>query len=226
MKAIMLSIKPNWCRLIGLKQKTVEIRKTRPTTDLPFKCYIYCTLDGDYLTSVNGELQKLNEISLDLKQSSIIRELNGRIIGEFVCNEITYLGNISTDPWERLLGNVHEEHKRLVIKAACLTERQLHEYGGKYAWHISDLVFYKEPKELSEFVIPCKEYNKENPRCGDCNYYYSECNDSIGFYEECCCEGLKPLIRPPQSWCYVEKNKLKSGNVITNEYNSECSTFI
>ena len=46
-KAVLLSIKPVWCRKIILKEKTVEVRKTKPEiVKPPFKCYIYCTKFG------------------------------------------------------------------------------------------------------------------------------------------------------------------------------------
>ena len=43
MKSVMISIQPKWCELIASGKKTVEVRKTRPKIDVPFKCYIYCT---------------------------------------------------------------------------------------------------------------------------------------------------------------------------------------
>ena len=44
MKAVLLSIQPVWCSKIVLKEKTVEVRKTKPEGVKPqFKCYIYCT---------------------------------------------------------------------------------------------------------------------------------------------------------------------------------------
>ena len=42
-KAVLLSIRPNWCKKIANLRKTVEIRKTAPNLEVPFKCYIYCT---------------------------------------------------------------------------------------------------------------------------------------------------------------------------------------
>ena len=46
MKAVLISIKPNWCKLIWSGMKTVEVRKTRPKLETPFKVYIYCTGAG------------------------------------------------------------------------------------------------------------------------------------------------------------------------------------
>lgn len=43
MKAVLISIRPEWCKLIATDQKTVEVRKTVPKIPTPFKCYIYCT---------------------------------------------------------------------------------------------------------------------------------------------------------------------------------------
>jgi len=41
MKSVILSIQPKWCELIASGRKTIEVRKTRPQIDTPFKCYIY-----------------------------------------------------------------------------------------------------------------------------------------------------------------------------------------
>lgn len=42
-KAVMLSIRPKWFEKICGGEKTIEVRKTRPKLETPFKCYIYCT---------------------------------------------------------------------------------------------------------------------------------------------------------------------------------------
>lgn len=47
MKSIMISIQPKWCAKIESGAKTIEIRKTRPKIETPFKCYIYCTKGKD-----------------------------------------------------------------------------------------------------------------------------------------------------------------------------------
>ena len=43
-KSVMLSIRPKWCEKIANGEKTIEVRKTKPNLETPFKCYIYCTL--------------------------------------------------------------------------------------------------------------------------------------------------------------------------------------
>lgn len=40
-KAVLISIRPKWCEKIMSGQKTIEVRKTRPKMNPPFKCYIY-----------------------------------------------------------------------------------------------------------------------------------------------------------------------------------------
>ena len=41
MIAVLISIRPEWCQKIVNGQKTIEVRKTRPKMNPPFKCYIY-----------------------------------------------------------------------------------------------------------------------------------------------------------------------------------------
>lgn len=79
MKAVFLSIRPNWCKLIWGGMKTVEVRKTRPKLETPFKVYIYCTGAGAWRQrSPKTGLQKMEE----------------RIIGTFVCDKIDQLTHI------------------------------------------------------------------------------------------------------------------------------------
>ncbi len=41
--AVLLSVRPKWCELIASGKKTVEIRKTRPKIETPFKCVVRIT---------------------------------------------------------------------------------------------------------------------------------------------------------------------------------------
>ena len=40
-KAVLISIRPEWCQKIMAGRKTIEVRRTRPKMNPPFKCYIY-----------------------------------------------------------------------------------------------------------------------------------------------------------------------------------------
>ena len=39
----LIIVGPKWCGKIVSGEKTIEVRKTRPKMETPFKCYIYCT---------------------------------------------------------------------------------------------------------------------------------------------------------------------------------------
>lgn len=71
-KAVLISIQPKWCKLIASGKKTVEVRKTRPKLEMPFKCYIYET---------KGKLQRYSSVAWE-------NEGKGKVIGEFVCSNI------------------------------------------------------------------------------------------------------------------------------------------
>ena len=210
MKSVLISIQPKWCELIASGKKTVEVRKTRPKTYVPFKCYIYCTKPkgkNDFgLCLDRGMSGNLKSIGLLFKQNYEaalnmgMDILSGKVIGEFVCDAVEhYTSNCTV--FESVLLPSPEE-----LEEMCLTLDEINAYGtrGKllYGWHISDLVIYDKPKELNEFFMYCGE----NPKCDGCEaHYYS--NTECGKEDYCCSiiDGHRPLKRPPQSWCYVEK---------------------
>ena len=159
MTAIMQSIRPEWCELIASGKKTMEIRKTRPKIEPPFKVYIYCTKGCESIWTKNYERDG---------------HLNGKVIGEYVCDKITQL-DIPYPCFQK------EINKDLLI-SACLTYSDVHNYAGSgnrvYGWHISDLVIYDTPKELTEF-----RRWKYGPMWAE----------------------KEKIKRPPQSWAYVEE---------------------
>nr|DAI96193.1 MAG TPA: hypothetical protein [Bacteriophage sp.] len=110
MIAVLISIRPKWCEKIINGQKTIEVRKTRPKMDTPFKCYIYeCG--------------------------------NGKVIGEFLCDEIININGAGRIPSD-------------AARPTCLEPAELHQYLGAatgFGWHISNLKIYDTPRELREF---------------------------------------------------------------------------
>ena len=60
--SIMQSIRPKWCELIANGKKTIEVRKTRPKIDPPFKAYMYCTKSRDMLWILNKKEKNNAEI--------------------------------------------------------------------------------------------------------------------------------------------------------------------
>ncbi len=133
-KAVMLSIQPRWCELIANGEKTMEVRKTRPKLETPFKCYIYCTMDHPYISVSCGELDKLNY------RTNTVGRCNGKVIGEFTCDRIYGLAPLNHAPDD-------------VEQQACLTREEIVRYlkGVGYGWHISDLQIYDEPVDITNF---------------------------------------------------------------------------
>ena len=184
MKEVMISIHPKWVHKILDGKKTVEVRKTVPKIETPFKCYIYMTSGGHewrdpFSTAVVPPSGEMYCGAM-------------RVVAEFICDRICTIA-YTMDGFADVVD----------CETSCLMPKDFIEYGkGKplYGWHISDLKVYDKPKILRAFRNPCKEYEKDYPQCGNCDFYHS-----MGEYPaECGCDGAKPLIRPPQSWCYVE----------------------
>lgn len=176
-KAVMLSIRPKWVEKIANGEKTIEVRKTRPKLETPFKAYIYCTMpdakDPHNILELHGADGK-------------IRKANGKVIGEFACERIvpiTYDG-----------GRLWCPTNAAFSPATCLSQAEIIAYIGDkgrcYGWHMSDLRIYDTPKELSEFKTLCRV----DADCCACPYYN---------YTKMDCDG-RFIGRPPQSWCYVE----------------------
>lgn len=130
----MISVRSKQCEKIYRGEKTVEVRKTRrPKMQIPFKCYIYCTMHHPYISVSCGKLDKLNY------RTNTVGRCNGKVIGEFTCDCINELAPSNYVPDD-------------VKQQACLRGKNLKGVG--YSWHISDLKIYDTPKELSKFSRP------------------------------------------------------------------------
>lgn len=186
MKSVLISIQPKWCELIASGKKTVEVRKTRPKLETPFKVYIYQT-KKPVSVSFSGTGKHISEYD----KTYYYNERSGKVIGEFVCDRITRFKIFEDDTVQ--FWNFAE------LEKSCLTYEQVVEYIGRnnfgFAWHISDLIIYDKPKELSHFLQYC-EYDYDIDKCIGCKK--TSYND-LG--QECC---DRRITRPPQSWCYVE----------------------
>lgn len=194
-KAVLISIQPKWCELIASGKKTVEVRKTKPKMEVPFKVYIYCT------RYKKGKLiwKKGNKF-LGYK----LTDVSGRVIGEFVCD-----GYDEFIPTEKGI----RSRRFLALYESCLSIAEMRTYlSGKtgYGWHISNLIIYDKPKELSGFY-KYTEYDDSNNDIRPCNVCERNKFDSaemceycgIDYYGEHCIH--LQMKRPPQSWCYVEE---------------------
>ena len=218
MKAIMISVKPEWCEKICNYKKTIEIRRTMPKCELPIKVYIYCTGARKYFFH-NGIGETLDDLyrlpkNADYDGGKIKfgysgelmccgaeydknNFLNGKVIAEFVLKKVDFI---------KMPKNISKEFQQ----KTCLKPNQILDYlGGNlfknfYAWHIDDLKIYDEPKELNEFehyISNNRCPKKENGmNCEDCKSYNKEHNTCLALYYL-----HKQVKRPPQSWCYVEE---------------------
>ena len=180
-KAVLISIRPKWCEKIARGEKTVEVRKTRPKLETPFKVYIYCTNQKNIML---WNARRYIYVD-DHNHNAFDRCWNGSIVGEFVCDRIDTI-NPETEPY-----GIYDVDDDFVAQTG-LVDGALWDYGKGatlYGWHISKLEIYDTPKPLSEFSRPfencigkvCDEYG--------CAY----------------CENGGHIKRPPQSWCYVEE---------------------
>lgn len=202
MKAVLISIRPKWVEKIVSGEKTLEVRKTRPKLETPFKCYIYCTntrpflvwgdvFRGDWCT----EFTRLSGYGR-AEADSIWDVFNGHVAGEFVCDRIDTI-----NPVDESYG-IYDADDNFVAQTR-LVDGALWDYGKGvtlYGWHISKLEIYDTPKPLSEFCFPPELYC-EKGLCGTCPYDQSP--NEYGEYSFDC-EWKKPVTCPPQSWCYVE----------------------
>lgn len=203
MREVLISIKPKWCELIANGKKTVEVRKTKPKLEIPFKVYIYCTLQGsnEFFQSLKNSLGEYEALSKWNRENWGIKK--GKVIGEFICDELT--GGFWISPFSDYLQ-----------RQSCLSYDEVCDYAnGKpiFAWHISNLVIYKKPRELSEFytvdneaVKQCEHrervYNNPDFTNGAWLLGSYVCNkDETDWCTKC---KTKSITRPPQSWCYVE----------------------
>lgn len=209
-KAVLLSIKPEYCHLIAKGEKTVEVRKSKPKLKPSFKCYIYCTSKDRSLGLLSGSGTIDLIVCSNWKTAIPVggEIANGKVIGEFVCNNITtiFYG------CEIMYGiDYPNKHAKQLEDDSCLSLKELKHYAdGKdvYGWHISNLKIYDKPKELSDFGVLCPEFSKDSPICEGCRYENTLYSGLEPPEFDCKCDGFKPLTRPPQSWCYVEEIEL------------------
>lgn len=187
-KEVLISIRPEWVKKILAGEKTLEVRKTRPKLETPFKVYIYCT-SGRPDLNIPISPERLMQDYLD---TGSMRSLNcplgnGKVVGEFVCDSIvTYNYDYCPHPeigMDYDCGDSWWEIDDEDLKSACLAEEEFRYYAfgreAMYGWHISDLKIYDVPLELMAFRKP-------------------ELPTGLRYEEDA-------IKRPPQSWRYVEE---------------------
>lgn len=197
MKSIMTSVSPYLCEKIASGDCKILVKKSAPK-EVPFKDYIYCTKAEPFI-------QKIRFGDIAISHTQISKNLyNGKVIGEFICDEVDILFNDKGNPKNYITDILPE-----ILKYTALSYDEFARYVGSRGtgrsicgWHISDLKIYDKPKELSEFKTPPCE--KPEKACGNCKWLVKINTPDI--YEcECYVEDGRPITRPSSSWQYVEE---------------------
>lgn len=201
MKEILISIKPQWVEKILNGEKTIEIRKTKPSCDLPVKVYIYCTKSkktgNEWTDGMTLGYDNYNRIRF-CNYNDENQLMNGKVVAEFTLNKVDTIFICDPD----ILLNGQQKHWTWFKNKSCLDCEQLMSYIGYgndhdgwgrewdkgYAWHIDNLKIYDKPKELGNF----KHFKK---------YDWWD----FGHHTNKPVRELESFVKPPQSWSYIEK---------------------
>lgn len=179
-RAVMISIRPEWVQKILGGKKTLEVRKSHPKLETPFKCYIYCTKDAkdpDRLWVLRKKIRQehdgLAAVCANFDgQPPDCSIGNGKVVAEFTCDVILPIQIECSSPAALEAG--------IEVPGTCLTDREILEYLGNgkqgFCWHISNLQIYDTPKPINSFTC------------------IREGIDGMGWW---------PMYRAPQSWGYV-----------------------
>lgn len=209
--AILTSLKLWYAYQIYKGNKTLEIRKSSPK-NLPQTNYFYIT------TSSRADLKRIPE-----KDRVMCENWLGKIPFEFTLKRIDTIEICDPD----ILINGKQCKQANLQKECQVSINNIMSYIGYgndhdgwgrdwdkgYLWHIDNLKIYDKPKELSDFVV---EGDCNNEDCQHCKYFYCGrgwLDGSTYDDNDCKIYGYKPITRPPQSWCYVTKEKSNMNNV-------------
>jgi len=226
MKEVLISIQPKWCELIASGKKTIEVRKTRPKIDTPFKVYIYCTQGKDVLAISRYDDKSAflwDKSDVDRYNADMVR--NGKVIGEFVCDRIDHYEMEGYDKSDTVYQDIRriegdEEYDIFSLIMEVSNEMSETEITNSKLLKQSCLSF----GDIGEYVVANKEfgfYDFYGWHISDLEIYdkpkvlsefikpcendlYCELCAMYSEFEEKCHNGALQIKRPPQSWCYVE----------------------
>lgn len=199
MKVILQSLHPEQVARILNGEQTAILSKTVPKCELPIDVYIYCTKGAELWGDGSGTTW--NGIASDEDMETVtalnptLARLNTKIVAKYTLNAIE-----------------DREIDEFDLFTVCLSIDEALKYSKDakkiYLRHISDLVVFDKPMELSEFYScrPCRlqRYGVEMTKrshinagnCGQCKFYNYKTDD---------CDYINvPLSRVPQSWQFVE----------------------
>lgn len=180
MDSILFPIHPEHCKRIIDGVKEWEFRTRPPKIEQDYRGFIYCTKSG------------YKRLVKDTPDGKVIG--SGKVIGEFICDDMV----------EVVKGgfvNPFAINNR-ILERGCLSPKEMMEYTDHYrkdlyALHISQLVIYDKPRELTDFMRPLKKADCGMKECADYDDGFCTTNGII-------CNKLI-IKRAPQSWCYAEE---------------------
>lgn len=195
MKAILISIHPQWVELILNLIKKDEIRKGTAIGKAINRLIkeqgvapmlIYCTKRSPWIYWNEG-VAKLNNGQGCIRGYKSLRNDNGKVVARFNATAEEIICRPICGEWECY---TKTQGYSEIAKASCLKNKEIvHYLKGKNgtAIRISNLEIFDKPKELKDFLT------------------YSHTISGIGFKGEPKeFKVLKPLTRAPQSWQYIE----------------------
>lgn len=206
MKAILITDKPKWCRLMMNGDKIVETRKgdklykaTQKLID-EYGCavfYVCCKKTSPWLDWSKG-VAKLNNGKGCIETSKSLSHFNGKVAFKFKCYKVDKftLGMLEGD----LYFSTKDGWMDFPNEEAQLDNFELLDYTGVKigtklsAIHISDLEIFEQPKKISEFQGFCNSCAAFRV----CKLNRESCDKSIK--------------KAPQSFCYVEIGDYDNGS--------------
>ena len=207
MKAVLLSIRPEWCQKIFGGEKTIEVRKTVPNLETPFTVYVYQTKIKFKVKNWQENFQ-----SIVFTPNGGVEEGNGKVIGSFVCDKHEVFDSAWSE-WAygcapyyvpRTMPMSEERAIKICKEYGCMSLDDIVKYFGDedwtaHFWHITEPKLFDKPKMVTEFAV----YGRCAQECSE----YDICMkyDSEETRVECPDFAKVPLKRAPQSWCYVEE---------------------
>lgn len=227
MKSIIQKLTPKDCEAIVLGKQNVILSRVTTKLEYPFTVYIYCAKDkyqlyGDGQNVVADHFSLLNEkAQKGFEKTSKLSLWNGKIIGEYTCNEIHDFPftDISSAIANRKAVKLPLTDEILLNSGISWEQAYKFSSGLQkdiYGWHVTNLIIYDQPKELNQFMIIDKDKLKACPYrrriYTNPDYtngvllpggYVCEKEAELDFCRGCA-DIYTPLINPPRNWCYVE----------------------
>lgn len=234
MKAILISVRPQWAELILNLIKKDEIRKGTAIGKAINKLIeeqgvapmlMYCTKDKKYTLERNTD-EPYDFFTLKDKKHLVFKlnknhcGYNGKVLARFNAT----VEHIEYETCSRdISGWWKDDGKMYDHKDACLTYKEMFDYvgGGEGSViHIDNLKVFDKPKELREFKTPimAERYKRDLEKA-----YEDDCEisarlaEGIANDDECAncveltemSEGYYGLARAPESYCYIEIEEAK-----------------